>query len=127
MENNIVDNIVAEIKQAPVVAAKEKAKELILMQDKIEIAKQIIEQYETMKSELAEYCENNHILDIEVGDKKFTVVHSAPKSIQNVKKFDEERFKEDAPYLYDTYLIDSVVEKKGHKAYLRESKRKVKE
>ena len=123
MENNIVDNIVAEIKQTPVVVAKDKAKELMLVSEQVLKAKQFIEQYEAKKSELAEYCEANHILDIVVGDTKFTVIHSAPKSISNVKKFDEGRFKEDAPYLYETYLVDSVVEKKGHKAYLRESKR----
>lgn len=118
-----VESIVQEIKQTPIAIAKEKAMELVQYIDQYDMAKQLIKMVDELKGNLASYCEENNITEIEVGDHRFTVVRSVPESYETKIGFATQLFKLDHPKLYKKYESTITEKKYGRKAYLREAKR----
>lgn len=115
--------IVQEIKHTPVAIAKEKAMELTQYVDQYEKAKKLVKMVDELKSSLADYCEENNITSIEVGDRCYSVVKSVPESYETKTGFATQLFKLDHPKLYAKYESTITEKKNGRKAYLREVKR----
>lgn len=98
----------------------EYSQKLLEVNNKIRALKQLEAQYEEFKTNLYKYMSEYQIKSYDtLKGLKFSRVDEVPSSITIEQKFNEELFKTENPELYQKYVMDAKVEKRGRKGYVK--------
>ena len=125
----------AKIKENPLLTEEDlQPKELIelsnqvlVLDEQLKAFKEIEKQYKTLKDQLQkameQYCVKKWTTNNNV---KITLVASTPDTMEKVKVFNAERFHEENPSLYEKYVEETELLKKGKAGYVKITLPKVK-
>lgn len=98
----------------------EYSQKLLEVNNKIRALKQLEAQYEEFKANLYKYMSEYQIKSYDtLKGLKFSRVDEVPSSITIEQKFNEELFKTENPETYQKYVMDTKVEKRGRKGYVK--------